>query len=158
MGSLHCYIRHDKIKKFANKTLKRRRPKPKSKWIFGSYIPIQKCLISRSNNDFSSWYQPEWATRKVKQNAYHLRTWNLFGCLAACWQPFHTCCGSQSGEDAFQLPEAEAQVACLTWISCLSAPFSNRWMDRQPLNHNTQQDGISGFVSGNYISLQIGEP
>ena len=91
----------------------------------------------------------------LKQNACHPRTWNLFDCLEACWQLFHTCCGSQSGEDAFQLPEAEAQVPCLTWISCLSAPFSNRWMDRQPLNHNTKHDGLSGFVSGNYISLQI---
>ena len=89
------------------------------------------------------------------QNACHPRTWNLFDCPGACWQPFHICCGSQSGEDAFQLPEAEAQVPCLTWISWLSAPFSNRWMDRQPPNHNTKRDRISGFVSGNYISLQI---
>lgn len=98
------------------------------------------------------------STGMLKQNACHPRTWNLFDCLEACWQPFHTCCGSQSGEDAFQLPEAEAQVPCLTWISCLAAPFSNRWMDRQPLNHNTKRDGLSGFVSGNYISLQINEP
>ena len=94
------------------------------------------------------------SSRMIRQNACHRRTWNLFDYPEACWQPFHTCCGNQSGEDAFQLPEAEAQVPCLTWISCLSAPFSNRWMDRQPLNHNTKQDGISGFVSGNYISLQ----
>ena len=95
------------------------------------------------------------STGMLKRSACHPRTWNLFDCLGACWQPFHTCCGSQSGEDAFQLPEAEAQVACLTWISCLSAPFSNRWMDRQPPNHNTGQGRMSGFVSGNYISLQI---
>ena len=95
------------------------------------------------------------STGMLKRSACHPRTWNLFDCLGACWQPFHTCCGSQSGEDAFQLPEAEAQVPCLTLISCLSSPFSNRWMDRQPLNHNTKHDGLSGFVSGNYISLQI---
>ena len=99
---------------------------------------------------------PEAAIRMIRQNACRLRTWIPFCCREACWQLFHTCCGSQSGEDASPLPERGAQVPCRTWISCFSTPFSNRWMVRQPSNQNTEQDGISGFVAGNYISLQIG--